>query len=51
MRDLIGDQPASAPRGELFDRAAARFRDELRARRDRGRRRDPGSGRSTARDG
>lgn len=53
MRDLVGEHPASAPRGELFGRAAERFRDELRAQRDRARerRRQLRPGRSTARDG
>jgi methylphosphotriester-DNA--protein-cysteine methyltransferase len=48
MRDLFGEDPASAPRGELFTRAAMRFKEDIRDVRSRAheRRRDPGSGRA-----
>ena len=45
MRDLFGDDPSTAPRGDLLDRAAARFKDEIRDVRSRAheRRRDTGT--------
>ncbi|HEU4560180.1 MAG TPA: helix-turn-helix domain-containing protein [Longimicrobium sp.] len=45
MRDLFGDDPSTAPRGDLLGRAAARFKDETRDVRSRAheRRRDTGT--------
>lgn len=47
MRDLAGGDPSTVPRAELFDRAAARFRHDIRDVRDRARerRRDTRAGR------